>query len=75
MADSAPNTKDSVSGSVSVQVPAEELTVPEACSVDIWEIKELTAADVTVPVSAVPDAPTLETALQDVSYPASIMEN
>ena len=58
MADSAPNTKDSVRCSVSVQVPAEELTVP----------------DVTVPVSAVPDAPTLEAALQDVSCPASIME-
>ena len=86
MTDLDPNTKDSVSGSVFVQVPAEDLAAPEphsevpldlslgVPSVTIWETEQLTVPDVTVPVSAVPNAPTLEAALQDVSCPASIIE-
>ena len=70
----------------SLQVLADQLTVPEAHgevpselslgvpAVNTWEPKQLWGPDVTVPVSAGPDAPTLEAALQDVSCPASIME-
>ena len=61
MADSDPNIKDSESGSVSVQVPAEEPTTS-------------TVPDVTVAVSACPDVSPTEAALQDVSCPASIVE-
>ena len=47
-----------MSGSVSVQVPAEEPTVP----------------DVTIAVSAYPVVSPTEAALQDISCPASIVE-
>ena len=62
-ADSAPNANDSVSGSVCVKVPDEELTA-----------LDVAVPDVTVAVSTCPDASPTEAALQDVSYPASIIK-
>ena len=59
--DGTSTNKGSASSSVSIIVPAEEPTTS-------------TIPDVTVAVSACPDAPPTEAALQDVSCPASIIE-
>ena len=58
IADGTSTNKGSASGSVPIQVPAEEPTVP----------------DVTVAVSTCPDVSPTEAALQDVSCPSSIVE-